>query len=168
MELKKMDLSEFAPSIFNLFGDRTPLLTAGDRTACNTMTIGWGQLGRIWRVPTCTVFVKHKRFTETFMEKSDYFTVSVLPESMKDALDFCGTKSGRDVDKFEACGLTVAYGEGDAPYIAEAEIVLVCKKLYAQDMDTMCIADDGPMTRFYADGDYHRIYIGQVVEAYQR
>lgn len=167
MALNQVDLSAFTPQIFNIFGERTPLLTAGDRAACNTMTIGWCQLGRVWRVPTCTVYVRPSRHTFGYMESSDYFTVSILPESMKDALHFCGTKSGRDVDKFAACGLTVTYGAGDAPYIAEAEWVLVCKKLYVQDLDPACMLDQGPIDRHYADGDWHRVYVGQVVEVYK-
>ena len=51
----------------------------------------------------------------------------------------CGGKSGRDVDKVKACGLTVRWGAGDAPFFDEAEWVLVCRKLYAQDMDPACV-----------------------------
>ena len=100
------------------------------------------------------------------MEAHDYFTVSVLPNSHREAMAFCGTKSGRDVDKFRACGLTVAYGAGDAPYIAESQWALVCKKLYAQDMVPESVVDDRVHQSYGAKGNWHRMYIGQVVEAY--
>lgn len=51
------------------------------------------------------------------------------------ALALCGAKSGREVDKAKACGFTVAAGEGKAPYFEQAELVLVCKKAYWQDLD---------------------------------
>ena len=82
---------------------------------------------------------------------------------------YCGTKSGRDVDKFKDCGLTLAYGAGDAPYVEEAELVLVCKKLYAQDMDASCVVEDASILPFYGEkGGWHRIYTGKIVEAYMK
>ena len=51
----------------------------------------------------------------------------------------------------------------------EAEWVLVCRKLYAQDMDPACVLGEGEILPFYGKaGGWHRIYVGQVVEAYQK
>ena len=69
------------------------------------------------------------------------------------------------MDKFRECGLTVRYGAGDAPYVAESQWVLVCKKLYAQDMGGQHLTDPAPET-FYQGEGWHHMYIGQVVEAY--
>ena len=135
MRLKAVNPKDLSLETLRLFTGRTPLLTAGDRTACNTMTIGWGGLGELWQKPVCTVYVRQSRYTFQFMESHDYFTVSVLPESHRDVLLLCGTKSGRDTDKISSCGLTVCYGAGNAPFFDEAELVLVCRKLYTQDMD---------------------------------
>ena len=84
------------------------------------------------------------------------------------ALDYCGVKSGRDVDKIKECGLTVCCGAGDAPYIGEAELVLVCKKRYVQPMQPECFTDKTIDGKFYPQKDYHVMYIGQIVEAYQK
>ena len=111
------------------------------------MTIGWGGLGELWQKPVCTVYVRQSRYTFQFMESHDYFTVSVLPESRKDVLLLCGTKSGRDTDKISTCGLTVCYGAGDAPFFDEAELVLVCRKLYAQDMTATSLYINRKSTR---------------------
>ena len=117
MNLHPVDPKTLTPEIFQVFGTQNALLTAGDRTACNTMTIGWCQLGRLWNMPVCTVYVRPERYTYKFTESHDYFTVSVLPLSHKQTtMQLCGTKSGRDVDKIKACGLTVCYGAGDAPF----------------------------------------------------
>ena len=167
MKLHPVDPKTLAPEILGVFDTQFPLLTAGDKASCNTMTIGWCQLGRLWNTPVCTVYVRPERYTYQFMESQDYFTVSVLPADQKDILNTCGTKSGRDFDKIKECGLTLAYGAGDAPYFEEAEWVLVCKKLFVQDMNADCVADGEKVLPFYGEkGGWHRAYIGQVVEAY--
>ena len=169
MDLHPVGLETLTPEILRVFGRQNPLLTAGDRTELNTMTIGWCQLGRLWNQPVCTVFVRPERYTYRFMESHDYFTVSVLPEDAKKITVLCGTQSGRDVDKVKECGLTVRYGAGDAPFFDEAEWALVCRTLYVQDMDPACVLGEGEILPFYGKaGGWHRIYVGQVVEAYQK
>ena len=127
MRLHSVDPKTLSPEIFRVFGTQNALLTAGDQTACNTMTIGWCQIGRLWNLPVCTVYVRPERYTYAFTESHDYFTVSILPATEKKTMGFCGTKSGRDVNKIKECGLTVCYGAGDAPFFDEAELVLVCR-----------------------------------------
>ena len=169
MRLHPVDPKTLTPEIFQVFGTQNALLTAGDKSDCNTMTIGWCQMGRLWSLPVCTVYVRPERYTYQFMESHDYFTVSVLPASEKKTLAFCGAKSGRDVDKVQACGLSVCYGAGDAPFFDEAEWVLVCKKAYVQDMDPACVVDQAQVAPHYgAKGGWHRIYTGEVVEAYTK
>lgn len=169
MKLRAVDVQKMTPEVFSVFGTNNALLTAGNRSRCNTMTIGWCQLGRIWGQPSCTVFVRPERYTYQFMESHDYFTVSVLPAACKKTMVFCGTKSGRDVDKIGECGLTVCYGAGDAPFFAEAEWVLVCRKAYIQDLEPAYIKDEKHIAPFYGTaGGWHRMYIGEVVEAYTK
>ena len=167
MKLHRLENIELTPEIFSVFRRQPPLLTAGDRESCNTMTIGWCQLGRLWSIPVCTVYVRPERYTYQFMESHDYFTVSVLPASHKQTtMQLCGTKSGREVDKVKACGLTLCYGAGDAPFFDEAEWVLVCKKVYVQDLEPACMKDGTQIQRYYEGQGWHRAYTGEVVEAY--
>ena len=168
MKLHAVDLKSLTPEIFRVFGSQNALLTAGDKSGCNTMTIGWCQLGRLWSIPVCTVYVRPERYTYQFMESHDYFTVSVLPASHKQTtMQLCGTKSGRDVDKVKACGFTVA-AAGNAPYFEEARLVLVCRKLYRQDLDAACFTDSSLDEKWYPGKDYHRMYIGEIVEVLKR
>ena len=106
MKLRSVDPKTLKPEVYQVFGTQYALLTAGDRSGCNTMTIGWCQMGRLWNQPVCTVYVRPERYTYEFTEKHDYFTVSVLPLEAKQTMAFCGSKSGRDVDKIKECGLT--------------------------------------------------------------
>ncbi len=169
--MKLADLRTTASALLPAFGARNALLTAGTAEHCNTMTIGWFQTGRLWNIPTCSVYVRPERYTCQFMEENECFTVSVLPADRKQAMAVCGSKSGRDLDKIKECGLTVRTGECGAPFFEEAELVLVCRKLYAQDMTPAAVLPAGEETilPFYEDGDgWHRIYIGQIVEAYTK
>lgn len=168
MKLHPVDVKTLTPEIFQVFGTQNALLAAGDRTICNPMTIGWCQLGRLWSRPVCTVYVRPERYTYSLMESHDYFTVSVLPAAKQEIMKLCGAKSGRDMDKVQACGLTVRYGIGDAPFFEEAEWVLVCKKLYVQDLDPACVKDEDCILPSYQSQGWHRAYIGQVLEVYTK
>ena len=168
MSLHPVDPKTAAPDLLPAFGGANALLTAGTADHCNTMTIGWLQAGRLWNRTVCTAYVRPERYTYRFMEENDYFTVSVLPADRKQAMTLCGTKSGRDMDKIKECGLTVRTGAGGAPFFQEAEQVLVCKKLYVQDLDPAAVLPAGEeiILPFYGKaGGWHRMYIGEIVEA---
>ena len=102
------------------------------------------------------------------MDQNEYFSLCFFDESYREKLTYCGKTSGRDGDKIKACGFTVETGAGGVPYFAEAEVVLVCKKQYAQDMKPECMLDPSIDGAFYPQKDYHTMYIGKIVEAYQR
>ena len=167
MNLHTVDVKNLEMNLPELLRSRGALLTAGGKSGCNTMTIGWAQSGVVWGKPVCTVYVRPERYTYQFMENCEYFTLSFLPEAEKKAMAFCGTKSGRDTDKISSCGLTVEYGAGDAPYFTQAELVLVCRKLYVQDLDLGPVTDEAVLG-FYGPvkGGIHRAYTGEIVEAY--
>ena len=142
------------------------LLTAGNISSYNTMTASWGALGTIWGKSAVTAYVRHSRKTFEFMENSEYFTVSFFDEEYRKALSFCGKYSGRDYDKAKETGL-VAVEVDNSVSFEQAELVIVCKKLFSQDLDLANI-DKTCVDAFYADGDIHRAYIGEVVKIYKK
>ena len=73
--------------------------------------IGWGSLGSIWGVPLWTVLVRPSRHTYACIEHSGCFTVNVPTSALAEACAVCGSKSGRDLDKFAACDLTAERGQ---------------------------------------------------------
>ena len=164
---EKMDPKNLDQNVFSLIGDRWMLITAGTQEKCNTMTASWGGLGVLWGKPVATVYIRPQRYTMEFVEGSEFFTLAFFGEEYRKALALCGSQSGRDVDKVKACGFTVAEAEGGAPYFAQAELVLVCKKAYWQDMDPAHFLDPEIETH-YAQRDYHRIFIGEIVEALRK
>lgn len=164
--LHKVDIKTLHDNVVALIGDQWMLITAGTREHCNTMTASWGGLGVLWGAPAATVYIRPQRYTKEFVDAQDYFTLSFFDSRYKKELALCGAKSGRDVDKIKQCNFTVACAEeGDAPYIEQARLVLVCRKRYVQQMDGAAIPEDVKMSN-YANGDYHTIYIGEIVAAY--
>ena len=145
----------------DIFHTDWALLTSGDRESYNTMTIGWGGLGTLWSKPVATVYVKPIRYTHEFLERNEYFTVSFFPEKYKKALGLLGSKSGRDCDKVAEAGLTPRYLEHGVTF-QEAEVTLVCRKIYRQDMDTQNMPKD-VIENYYASEAPHTMYIGEVI-----
>ena len=158
-----IDPKEIQENVFSAIGSRWMLITAGKEGVCNPMTASWGGLGVLWGKNVATIYIRPQRYTYGIVEGTDTFALNFLPESRRDALNLCGTKSGRDMDKMAACGLTAARAACGAPYVEQAELVLVCKKLYYQDLEPSHFLDEHIETH-YAEKDYHRMYIGEIVE----
>lgn len=163
----KVDPKTLGENVFSLIGDKWMLITAGSRERCNTMTASWGGLGVIWGAPAATCYIRPQRYTKEFVDREEYFTLCFFGEEYRKALSLCGSKSGRDVDKVKECGFTVQTAECGAPYFDQAELVLVCRKRFAQPMDPANIPQD-VKEKWYPQQDYHTMYIGQIVEALAR
>ncbi|MDK2799486.1 MAG: hypothetical protein PWP27_873 [Clostridiales bacterium] len=132
----------------------------------NTMTIGWGFIGYMWRKPIFIVPVRKSRFTYGLIEKSDEFTVSIPFDGLKKELALCGSKSGRDIDKFKAFGLTPVDGKiVNTPVINECDLHYECKIVFKQEMDPVNL-DTAYDKSCYANKDYHTLYFGEIVACY--
>ncbi len=158
--LQKVELKDLDANFFTLLGDRWGLITAG-ADPVNPMTVSWGGMGKLWNKPVCTVYVRPQRFSFGLMDSAKYFSLSFMPEERHDVVTLCGGKSGRDVDKVKECGLTVMTDRA-APYYAEAELTLICRKLYAQDLKPECFVDESLDGANYPKKDYHRMFIGEI------
>ena len=156
----------FNTEIFSQFDKKWALLTAGKTDDFNTMTVSWGGLGTIWNKSVATVYVRDSRYTHEFMDKNDYFTVSFYPEDKRKILRVLGTKSGRDMDKIHDSGLT-AVSAGESVSFKEAEVTLVCRKLFCQRLELLNIPEE-IIKSCYASGDPHDMYIGEVIEIKSR
>ena len=164
---EKINPKALDQNVFSLFQDQWTLITAGTEEKCNTMTAGWGGLGVLWGKPVATVYIRPQRYTLEFVEREDTFTLCFFGEGYRKELALCGAKSGRDVDKVKECGFTVATAQG-APYFEQAELVLVCKKAYWQDMDPTHFLDGEIDGKWYPQKDYHRIFIGEILEVLRK
>lgn len=163
--LRKIDPKTLKDNVFSLIGDDWMLITAGSRECCNTMTASWGGLGVLWGEPCATVYIRPQRYTKEFVDREEWFTLSVFGPEYRKELALCGSKSGRDTDKVRECGFTVAADETGAPYFEQARLVLVCRRQYAQAMDPQAMPEE-VKEKWYPARDYHTMYIGQIVAAY--
>ena len=156
----------FETDIFTQYDKKWALLTSGTENDFNTMTISWGGMGTLWGKPVVTVYVRPNRYTYSFLEKNDLFTVSFYPENYKKDLGLLGKLSGREGNKIKKTSLTpVCMAEGVMTF-RQAETTFVCKKLYAQDLDGDKIPQE-IKDRFYQGDSVHRMYIAEFVDIIQ-
>jgi flavin reductase (DIM6/NTAB) family NADH-FMN oxidoreductase RutF len=142
------------------------LLTAGENRpgGYNSMTVSWGALGVIWHRPLAVVVVRPQRYTRQFIEQYDTFSLSAFDESYRETLNTLGTLSGRDSQKMRDCGLTpIALSTIACPGFAEAKLILECRKMYYDDLEPGHFLADFIAPNY--QGDYHRMYFGEVLAA---
>lgn len=135
----------------------------------NVMTISWGNIGFEWGRPIFTVLIRNSRYTSELIANATEFTVSIPTKTvMRDKLAFAGTKSGRDMDKFEQGVLTRAQPKKvSVSTVLEADIIYECRIVYQHKVDAAGFSPEVLQTS-YRDGDYHNIYYGEILECYPR
>jgi flavin reductase (DIM6/NTAB) family NADH-FMN oxidoreductase RutF len=85
---------------------------------------------------------------------------------MKKEIAYCGTKSGRDVDKFTACGLkTAASQQVGSPIIQIPGIHFECRIVYKDAIDPARLTRD--YDALYPEKDYHTLYFGEIQACYE-
>ncbi len=167
MQRVPINLYEYAGYILSQLPKGLLLNTAANGKM-DTMTIGWGTIGTNWGLPVFTAFVRESRYTHALLNENPEFTISVpLPESdVRQILGYCGTVSGRNHNKFAELNLTAYKGQNvSSPAIYQLPITLECKVLYKQDQNPQSIPTN-LISRYYSNGDYHTMYIAQIVAAY--
>jgi flavin reductase (DIM6/NTAB) family NADH-FMN oxidoreductase RutF len=165
MRFRKIDAKEIQGNLFQMIGSDWMLITAGSLEKHNTMTASWGGAGVLWNKNVTFSFVRPQRYTREFMDAGDVYTLSFYGPAYRNALTLCGTKSGRDVDKVKETGLTPAEAKSGAVYYKEASLVIVCKKIYTQDIDPAGFLVP-EVSKNYENHDYHKMYIGEILEVH--
>jgi flavin reductase (DIM6/NTAB) family NADH-FMN oxidoreductase RutF len=159
---KSVRVDDLTDNMFRLIGDDWMLVTAGPPEDFNTMTASWGGFGVLWNRNVCWCVIRPQRYTFQFMERYGAFTLSFFTERYRSALELCGTRSGRDLDKAKAAGLSPEPAALPCTTtFAEARLVLSCRKLYSQDIDPARFVDP-TLEQNYPNRDYHRMYFGQI------
>jgi len=121
--------------------------------------------------------VRESRFTKQMIENTGEFTVNI-PYGDVDSkiLGFCGTKSGKNVDKIRELGLHLVDSDAvSVPGIKELPLTIECRVIYKQKQDLNAIPQS-LLEKFYpknVDGsapgknrDYHIMYYGEILNAY--
>ena len=161
-----MDLKNFNFAPLYSLDQEWALLTSGNESHFNTMTISWGGLGTLWGKPVVTVYVKPIRYTYKFMENNEYFTLSFYDEEYKKDLGILGSTSGKDCDKIALTKLTPEFYENTVAF-NESKLTLICKEIYFQDLDINQVPQE-LVNKFYKTDPIHRMYIGEVIDIIDR
>jgi len=154
------------------------LVTCGEGEQSNILTIGW--TGIINSQPPKTyISVRPERHSHGILLEKREFAINLTTAELVRAADFCGVRSGRDMDKFKECGLTRESASAIAcPLIAESPLALECKvtdviklgshdmflaDIVAVDVDESLLDEDGRLCMerchliAYAHGDYYAL-----------
>ena len=165
---KEIKTTELKENVFDAIGKQWLLVTAAkEDDSCNTMTASWGGLGVMWGKDVAYVVIRPQRYTKEFNDASGTLSLSILPESYRKTYSYLGTVSGRDEDKIAKSGLTVALEDG-TPYFEEANYVMICEKLFAQDYTPESFLDKTILEKWYPDEDYHTLYICEIKKVLER
>jgi flavin reductase (DIM6/NTAB) family NADH-FMN oxidoreductase RutF len=160
-----VDYEAYWPEAQSVLANEGALLVSSDETGKpNAMTIGWGTLGRIWGKPILAVYVRPSRYTFELIEETGDFTVNLLPRNMTEVTAFCGSASGRDRDKLAELGLTATPSQRvKSPTIEQALVSWECAVVHRNDILEEKLSPE--IVDTYAQGEYHRIYHGEVMAA---
>ena len=129
------------------------MVSCGDMENSNIITVAW--TGIINSHPPLTyVSVRKERFSHDIIAEKGEFVINLTTAELAQAMDYCGVRSGRDVDKFAHCGITrEAADEVSAPMIAESPVNLECRVTEIREYPShdMFIAE---IVAVHVDGKY--------------
>lgn len=163
--MAKIEVGELSVKPFHLLDKEWALLVGGVERP-NPMTVSWGGMGTLWMKPVVTVYVRPTRHTYGLLNAHPEFTLNFMDEGAKPALTLCGSKSGRDIDKWAAAGLAPEKSESvEVPRVAGAKLSFECRVLSTAEVDPSRFLDPA-LEKLYAAKDYHRVFFGEVVGAY--
>ncbi len=144
------------------------LITTKKDDELNTMTISWGKVGLEWNKLIFCSYIRPSRHTYEMLESGE-FTINIpleQSEDIKKIVAHCGSKSGRDTNKFEDLDLTLSEPMNIAtPGIKQLPLTLECKVIYRQPQDKEAIFED-VKGGFYKNGNFHEMFYGEIVGAY--
>lgn len=161
---KNISADKIPGNIIRLLEDAI-LITSGAGDQVNVMAASWGGLGRFWERPVAFSFLNPTRYSVTTMDQGDVYTISFYTQAYKDAIQYCGSHSGRDTDKIKGSGLTPIKTPSGAIAFSEAWMILECKKLLVQPISIDAVKDKETGKQWSKDG-YHKMYIGEVLNVW--
>ena len=120
----------------------------------------------MWGRPVIIVAVRHSRHTFKLLEETGTFTVCLPSEGMANVLEFCGSKSGRNYDKFSELKLSAKESDKiKATYIEECPTFFECTTIFKVDMPEGGLNADLEQS-MYKTKDFHMLYFGEVIGVY--
>lgn len=129
------------------------MVSCGNETEANIVTVAW--TGTICTNPPMTyISLRPSRYSYNLIKESGYFVINLTTEALVKETDFCGVKSGRDLDKFKEMNLTcIRDEETNCPMIEESPVSIVCETVEIKELGShhMFIAN---VKAVYVDESY--------------
>lgn len=111
------------------------LVSCGDiQGTSNLFTVAW--TGTVCtNPPMLSISVRPERYSYPLIRETGEFVVNLTTENMVSATDFCGVRSGRDIDKWEACGLTREAADiVRCPMVQQSPVNIECQVTEVQEL----------------------------------
>ena len=162
---RKIAPDKIPGNVMKMISQDWMLITAGNREKFNMMTASWGGFGILYNKPVAICFINPARYTYSIIDGSDTFTLTFYTEAYRDALQYCGTKSGRDEDKVKGSGLTPMETQNGAMAFSQAWMVVECRKMLSQSLSPDAIADPAERAKRAAQ-PMHKMYIGEILNVW--
>ena len=117
---------EWKPGTF-IYPIPAVMVTSGDMKKSNIMTVAW--TGIINTNPAmCYISVRPERYSYNLIKESKEFVINLTNEKLAYATDWCGVKSGKNIDKFKEMKLTKEKANHvKCPIIKESPVAVECK-----------------------------------------
>ena len=168
--MKSIAIKDLSENFFEVIGKEWMLVTAGSKEHFNTMTASWGGIGWLWNKPVAVVFIRPERFTHGIIEENEFMTLSFLgnSEEARKIYSFCGSKSGRDLDKVKETGLIPVETDNGSIAFDQSLLTLECRKLYKDSMTAEKFLDKDLLQWYGAKGGFHDVYVVEITNAYKK
>jgi flavin reductase (DIM6/NTAB) family NADH-FMN oxidoreductase RutF len=163
---EEIDVKALPDNVFHLLDEEWMLITAGSKDNFNLMTASWGSFGVLWNKPIAVIFIRPQRYTLSFVENNEYFTLSFFTEKYRKVLNYCGQYSGRMVDKIKVTGLSTVLTPLKNIAFKQARMVIECRKLYADNVRPEKFIDKETIQHIYPTKDFHKMFIGEILNCY--
>lgn len=156
-----------------LFGDDWAVVAAGTPDNFNELTVSWGALGDAWwdNMPIAIIFVSATRFTHSFLDANDTFSINIFPKEFRKAVAYIGSHSGRDEDKVKATGLEVEFSQDNTPIFPQARLIIECRKIYSHDLERSKFSES--LIGNYAQKKFqgvvpHTVFFGEIINCWTK
>ncbi len=162
---KQLSPDKIPGNIIKMLNEDWMLVTAGTDQKFNMMTASWGGLGVLYGKPMAICFINPTRYTYQLMETNDTYTLTFYTEAYREALNYCGSNSGRDGDKVKGSGLTPVTTPSGSKAFSEAWLIIECRKLVGQSLNHDALFDE-KIKSDWVGKQLHKMYIGEIINVW--
>ena len=161
---KQITPDKIPGNIYKMLSENWMLVCAGNQNHFNMMTASWGGLGHLYNKPVAFCFINPTRHTYQLLEDNDTYTLCFFTEAYREALNYCGSHSGKNEDKVKGSGLTPILTPSGSTAYSEAWMIIECKKLVAQSFSPEIIYQ--PETKSKWGEARHKMFIGEIIHVW--